>query len=124
VQPTPILPTPAPFQTSSPIEISPSSVRIPSRGVTITITGSGFARPGEGHMTNWTTWVVNGSEQVLSTHYVDSSHITADVPTDLLRQSVTALIYVTTACDQCDSHPNHGPATFEVEDVGYPREPF
>jgi len=25
---------------------------------------------------------------------------------------LTAWIYVTTACDQCDSHPNEGPAVF------------
>jgi hypothetical protein len=111
--PTPT-PTPhTPLQTSSPIAIVPSSARTGSPGVTITITGSDFAN-GEHHMTNWATWVGNGSEQFLSTHFLDSSHITADIPADLLREPVSALIYVTTACDQCDNHPNKGPATFVV----------
>jgi hypothetical protein len=114
---TPSVPIPttpvAPFQTSSPITISPYSVRLPSSGVTLTITGSNFANGGR-QLTNWTTWVQSGSEksQVLSTHFVDSSHITADIPPDLLREPVTAWIYVTTACEQCDNHPNKGPALF------------
>jgi hypothetical protein len=44
--------------------------------VTITITGSSFAN-GENHMTNSATWKASGSEQFLSTHFVDSAHVTA-----------------------------------------------
>jgi hypothetical protein len=81
--------------------------------ITITVTGREFAN-GENHMTNWATWVTGGYEQFLSTHFVDSAHVTADIPADLLRQPVTALIYMTTGCDQCDTHPNRGSATFVV----------
>jgi hypothetical protein len=81
--------------------------------VTITITGLDFAN-GDHHMTNWTTWIANGMEQVLPTHFVDGSHITADIPADLLQQPVSAQIFVTTADPQSDRHPNKGPATFVV----------
>jgi IPT/TIG domain len=111
--PTTATPTSTLPQTSSSIAIVPSSARIGSSGVTITITGSQFA-DGAHHLTNWATWVGSGSPQVLSTSFVDSSHITAHIPADLLREPVSALIYVTTACDQCDTQPNKGPATFVV----------
>ncbi len=95
------------------ISISPSSAKVGSPTVTISITGSNFAN-GDHHMTNWTTWIANRNEQVLETHFVDSSQITADIPADLLKEPVTAQIWVTTACDQCDNDPNKGPATFVV----------
>jgi hypothetical protein len=97
------------------ITIVPSSARVGSPGVTITITGKDFANSGEHDLTTWATWEgSNGSGAYLSTHFVDSSHLTADIPADLLRQPVSATISVTTACSQCDTAANRGSTTFVV----------
>lgn len=95
------------------IALVPPSARAGSPGLTITITGKDF-KNGERYETSVATWVANGSEHYLSTHFVDSSHLTADIPADLLRQPVSATISVNNTCGPCDSETNRGSATFVV----------
>ena len=76
--------------------ISPSSAVAGSPDLTLTVVGANFVNEGATRYHSGVTWSVNGHDSFLTTTIIDSTHLTADIPTALLSNPTTAQISVQT----------------------------
>jgi hypothetical protein len=85
-----------PVTAAAQISISATSAMAGSPDLTLTITGSNGVFYNAAHNLSQAVWLVNGSDNVLSTTFVSNSMLAAVVPAALLSNPVKAQVFVET----------------------------
>jgi hypothetical protein len=103
-----------PVTAAAQISISTTSAMAGSPDLTLTITGGLFYNTT--HNLSQAVWLVNGSDNVLSTTFVSNSMLTAVIPAALLSNPVKAEVFVETVNNPKGSVPpvNSNPIFFNV----------
>lgn len=78
----PFTPPPPPPPQPQAVSVAPDHAFATSPDITVTITGSGFAR--SGHNLSWAVWSVTGGDTPLATTIVSDTQLTALIPAALL----------------------------------------
>ncbi|MGE5835413.1 MAG: hypothetical protein ACM4AI_13085 [Acidobacteriota bacterium] len=97
--------------------ISPTSAVAGSPDLTVTVTGGGFFRSTVCHCftSSYVTWAEKGEETLLSTTFVSEKELTAIIPAALLKNVVTAQLYVRNAdITEPDAYTKSNPINFSV----------
>jgi hypothetical protein len=94
------------------ISVAPSSAVAGSTDLKITISGSGFL--GERHRKSWAVWQVHNTTQPLSTTFISDTQLIADIPADLMREALSAGIWIETGDPMGDTSAKSSALTIFV----------